>query len=377
MNRILHVVGGMNRAGAETMVMNLYRKIDREKYQFDFLYFTEEICDYDEEIKQLGGRIFKISKKDSKNVISRTIKIIGLIKKENPFYAIHCHQLFSNAFQLLGGYLAGIKFRIAHSHNTSDVNSKKWSGRIYQKVSRFLISKLATHFVACGEQAGGFLFPHIDKIILLPNAVDLNKFSTKCHMEPNLRELHKLNENTITICQVGRLNPVKNHAFTIDFAKYIKDKGMDVHFFIVGDGPLKDDLTRKISDLGVDGIVTLLGVRKDIQQIMSNSDLMIMPSIHEGFPVVLVESQATGTPALISSNISREVDLNLGLIQFCNLKDNFAVWFQKAVQLTKLKKPTQDEIRKKLIVEGFDINVSVERLEYLYSQGSRYYSCLT
>ncbi|AWX45805.1 Putative glycosyltransferase EpsF [Flagellimonas maritima] len=373
MNRILHVVGGMNRAGAETMIMNLYRKINREKYQFDFLYFTEEKCDYDQEIEQLGGRIFRISEKNSKNPISRTIKIKRLIKKEHPFYAIHCHQLFSNFFHLLAGYLAGIDFRIAHSHNTSDVNSKKWSGRVYQRVSRLLISKLATHFIACGKQAGEFLFPYSKNIILLPNAVDLKKFSTQTTIVPDLRELYKLNSNTIIVCQVGRLNPVKNHIFTIDFAKYLKDKNVDIHFFIVGDGPLKGDLIKKINSLDVSGLVTLLGVREDIQQIMSNSDLMIMPSIHEGFPVVLVESQATGMPALISSNISKEVDLNLGLVQFSDLEDNFNTWFEKIVQLTESKKPTQDEIRQTFIAEGFDINVSVERLENLYGQGDKFF----
>ena len=133
MKRILHVVGGMDRAGAETMLMNLYRKLDRNNFQFDFVYFRERKCDYDDEILALGGRIFRVSM--GGNPISRTFRLKKLIQKEAPFHAVHCHMLFSNALHILAAYYAKIDMRISHSHNTSDVNSK--SKVLLQSTRRF------------------------------------------------------------------------------------------------------------------------------------------------------------------------------------------------------------------------------------------------
>lgn len=174
MKRILHIVGGMDRAGAETMLMNSYRKLDRTRYQFDFVYFRAAQCDYDDEIISLGGRIFRI---ENTNPISRSYKLYKLIKHEQPFHAVHAHMLFSNSFHILAAYLANIKMRISHSHNTSDVNSKTFYGKLYQNFSRQLIKMYSTHFIACDDAAGEFLFPNIPRVNYLLNAIDVEEFA--------------------------------------------------------------------------------------------------------------------------------------------------------------------------------------------------------
>ena len=314
MKRILHIVGGMDRAGAETMLMNLYRKLDKSKYQFDFVYFHNSKCDYDDEILELGGRIFRIS---NANPISRTLKLSKLIKKERPFHAVHGHMLFSNAFHILAAYFAKTEMRISHSHNTSDVNSKTFFGRLYQKASRKIMKKFSTHFIACGEAAGEFLFPNNDKIEHLLNAIDVEEFSNNRIVNRSfLKDEFNLDDNTIVITQIGRISPVKNHKFTINFAEYLVQKGHKFVVAIVGSGSLENELKELVNEKKLNKFIKFLGIRSDIPNILAGTDVMIMPSFHEGFPVVLVESQATGVPSLISSNISSEVDMDLKLVDF-------------------------------------------------------------
>lgn len=369
MMRILQVVGGMNRAGAETMLMNLYKELDRSKFQFDFVYFTDKRCDYDQEIIELGGRIFKIPDTIYKNPISRAIALYKLIKKESPFHAIHCHQMFSNAFHLISGYYGGVKMRIAHSHNTSDVNSNSFAGKIYHSISKVLISKYATDFLACGENAGKFLFPKKNNVTFLPNAIDLNVFINETKNN-NLMffENENIKDDTVVITQIGRLSPVKNHSFTLHLVKFLKEQNFNFQLAIVGAGILENDLKQLTKDLGVESHVTFCGVRDDIDIVLNNSDLMIMPSLHEGFPVVLVESQASGVPALISSNISREVDLGIGLIHFCDLEDDYMVWFNKikgAIQNTRVSIKDREQA---LSDHGYNIKLSIKKLEMIYEK---------
>jgi len=368
MKRILQVVGTMDRAGAETMVMSLYRAIDKSKYQFDFVYFTDKTCAYDDEILALGGRIFRIPSEYANKPLLRTYKLYKIIKNNGFFDAIHCHQLFSNGFHLLASRFAGVKKRIAHSHNTSDVNSKTLIGKTYQFVLKSLINRLATDFIACGNAAGKFLFFPDKNIIFIPNAVDVSKFlNVKDAINPNFFNTPSITKNTIVISQIGRLMPVKNVEFSIDFAKFMKENNIDFHLFFAGAGYLEHDLKKRVAAHNLKDVITFLGVRSDIEKILGHSDVLLMPSFHEGFPVILVEAQAAGTCAIISDRISKEVDLGLDLVQFCSLEDAFSTWLTEMKNIigkTKINADKRHDILKK---HGFDIHVSVKLLEKVYS----------
>ncbi|MFI1773826.1 glycosyltransferase [Thalassobellus citreus] len=368
MKRILQVVGTMDRAGAETMVMSLYRAIDKTKYQFDFVYFTNRSCSYDDEILNLGGKIYRISEEQSRNPIARTYALYKVIKNNKPFHAVHCHQLFSNAFHLIAAYFAGIKQRIAHSHNTSDINSKTFFGKLYQTFSRKIISSLSTDYIACGNEAGKYLFSAKKDIIFIPNAVNVKKFlNVKERKIENFFENNLITNNTIVLSQIGRLMPVKNAEFTINFADFLKSNNIDFHLFFTGAGRLENNLKALVSEKKLDKHITFLGVRSDIEIILAHSDALLMPSFHEGFPVILVESQTSGTPALISDKISSEVDLEMNLIRFCALEDSFDVWHKSLENLIKTKAIAPEKRHEILKEKGFDIDVSVKLLEKIYN----------
>lgn len=370
MKRILHIVGAMNRAGAETMLMNLYRAIDRSSFQFDFVFFTSKKCDYDDEIIALGGRIFRTTEQTgSENNIVRIGKIRDIIEQQGQFYAVHSHMLFNAGFHAIAARMAGVTRIVTHSHNTSDGNGASIIGQLYRAASRICIEQLSTHFISCGEEAGKFLFPRIasDNVLFLPNAVDL-----RCFREQRSNVLHRtleLEDTCKIVLQVGRMETVKNFTFTIAFAKYLKDKGVnDIHFAFVGRGVDENKLKKQAVELDVDDKIHFLGVRSDVQSLMCNADLFFMPSLFEGFPVTLVEAQAAGLPCLISDSITTEVDLRLGIVDFKSLDADFEEWYANMLQLMNKKRVSEELISAVYKEKGFSVEESAIRLMNFYEQ---------
>jgi glycosyltransferase EpsF len=366
MKRILQIVGTMDRAGAETMVMNLYRAIDKTKFQFDFVYFTSKKCDYDDEIESLGGKIHRII---TNNPIKRANELTMLLKQNPQWEIVHAHTLFSNAFHMYAAYRAGVKRRIAHSHNTSDKSKNGIVSLFYQNISRKIQSKYATEFVACGEAAGKFLFPKEKNVLMMPNSIDTKLFvDAATNSKLLLKKELLLNEATLVILQLGRLSKVKNHVFTIAIAEELKKQSINFKLLFAGQGDLKEDLEQQVKAKGLEQDILFLGLRTDIPELLAGSDLMLMPSLYEGFPVVLVESQAAGTPALISDSISSEVDLGTNLIYFESLESSVKVWVERMQQILQTKKMDSQQRIEKLQQAGFDIYTNVKHLEELYIQ---------
>lgn len=360
MIRVLHIVGKMDRAGAETMLMNLYRHIDRTQVQFDFITFTRDQGDYDEEILALGGKIFPII---ANNSIERMFKLTSFLKQHSEYRIVHAHMLLNNAFHLLAAKKAGISHRISHSHNTSNGKSGTIAN-LYEKFAIYLNKNLSTKKIACGKEAAEYLFNTSENVWLLNNAIDLRSYNEISLSNKNSWKAVKSNLQGLKIIQVGRLNKVKNHDFSLEIAKRLKEQGVNFTFFIVGQGPLEDSIKKNIQHYGLEKNVFLLGVRSDVPQLMAGSDVMLMPSLHEGFPVVLVESQAIGLKSIISSSISDAVDLGVNLIEFKDL-NNIDEWILEIKNLQC--KDVDFQINIDLLAQkGFDINYNANQLLMTY-----------
>lgn len=362
MQRILHIVGGMDRAGAETMIMNLYRNIDRAKFQFDFLYFMEKKCDYDDEILALGGKIHRII---ASNPINRNIKVYQFLKANPNYQVVHAHTLFNIGTNLLAARFAGVKNRIAHSHNTSDNAIKnKVLRQLYQRFSKYLIQRNATYNIACGIDAATFLFDK-EKAMILYNGIDVDEYEKIARENSNyIRENFKIESSSKILIQVGRLQEVKNHSFSLEIAKELKAKGFDFKMLFIGQGGLEDELKQKVKKLQLENHIIFTGIRTDVPQLMAGADLMLMPSFHEGFPVVLVESQAIGLRTLVSKNVSPEVDLSLNLVDFISL-DNIESWVNKIENYSNNPKNNWNRI-KILKEKGFDVKLNIKKLCEFY-----------
>lgn len=358
--RILHIVGSMDRAGAETMIMNLYREIDRSKFQFDFLCLGHKPGDYDSEIESLGGHIVYIN---TDNPITRFLLLWKLLLRDN-WQTVHSHTLWSSGLHILAARLANVPMRIAHSHSTKSAHSGSAAGRHYENTMRWLLSWVATHYVACGKAAADYLFPSRTDVQLIPNAIDINTFmNAQGH---TIKDELCIDKETLVILQVGRLIPVKNHSYSVKIAAALRDERVNFQMLFVGNGPDQPAVEMQVRHYKLDNQVRFLGLRADIPELMAAADVLLMPSLHEGFPVVLVESQAAALPAVIASTISPEVDFKIGVVEFVDLDVIPKEWASRIQKAAKTAKISAESRLKTLENHGYSARVGAEKLMRVY-----------
>ncbi len=373
--RVVHVVSDMHRGGAETMIMNLYRNIDRDKLQFDFIchYHKDDLegmkkrPDYADEIESLGGRIFRIPSLGSSNPLEYVNNVRNVLRKEGPFEAIHVHTNKQAGFSLLGAKLAGVKKRIVHSHTASwDTYSKP-----YMNILKFMIKITANKYCACGTKAAESAFGIIDnmkgEVKILSNAIDSKQFLNINYDEmENLKKELKIDNNIKIIGHVGRLDIEKNHKFILDLAKYMSNNNREFLILLVGTGPLEMEIKENIRKLNLDKYVKLLGVRSDINVLMNMFDVFLLPSLFEGLPLVTVEAQAAGTRCIVSDTVTNEIDMGLGLVtQLPIEKNSFKEWENAIFNNGSIQKD-KDKILNKLTLKGYDVSQNVSKLYELY-----------
>lgn len=357
--RILHIFSRMDRAGAETMIMNLYRNIDRTEIQFDFITFLSGSGDYDAEIEELGGKVIPII---ASNPINRMLKLRKFLKKNPEYEIVHAHMLLSNAFHLLAAKSAGVQHRISHSHSTKHDQSSVIR-KAYEKWALTTNRRVATYKIACGQLAAKYLFGTTEGVLLLENAVDIKGMVTTAKNSRNYIN-EEFKDDGLKIIQVGRLSRVKNHQFSLKIAEELKKCNVNFTIYIVGQGPLNNELKQAVQDKLLSDNVRFLGIRTDITEFMASADYMILPSLHEGFPVVLVESQCVGLTAIVSNQVSSEVDLGLGLVDFLPIKSP-KDWVNCLLKPKGLV-PSEKEIMNVMQSGGFDVFSNAKKLTRLY-----------
>ncbi|WP_113387384.1 glycosyltransferase family 1 protein [Bacillus pumilus] len=365
--RVLHIVGGMNRGGAETMIMNIYRALDRNVLQFDFITHRKDVCDYDEEIQRLGGRIFYVPSIGASSPLAFVRTLTKTIKRTGPYQAVHAHTDFQTGFSALAAKLAGVKVRICHSHNTAWKQSPNWVDHLMLKGFRWLIFAFSTKLVACGEDAGSFLFGQKKmkngQVEVLPNGIDLSLF-----FQPDPEEKVKikkqlgLQEKSMVIGHIGRFHEQKNHVFFMELAQTLKKQGVSFQLVLVGDGPLRQVVESYAEKAGLLDNIVFTGVVSDVPDYMKAFDVFVMPSLFEGLPLVLVEAQASGLPCVISDHITEEVDLGCGLVKRMSLRDSAHEWMKAVLEAYHAEPPLQETITYQLEQRGFDVKQNITRV---------------
>lgn len=325
--KVLHVTGSLNRGGAETFVVNLFKAIDNKKITFDFVVYGYEKQHYEDEVIALGARVFHIPHNNTFDKLLSTFRIYSILRKNGPYRALHAHTLHNSIFSLISAKFHNVK-TITHSHNTKNKTEKSLLIKIYELITRFLIQKLSDVWFACGKEAGIYLFGTRFK---KRGHVIMNGINTKHFQESNNLIVHDLKHklgicNELVVVNIARLEEVKNHAFMLNIARVMKEKGIEFRMLFVGTGPLLQKLTATTEILNLQTEVQFLGVRSDINDILHLSDVFIMPSLFEGNPVSLIEAQTAGLPCVISHDISETIDMGIGLLRRLNLSDNIDDW---------------------------------------------------
>lgn len=327
MIRILHVVNDMHRAGLETMLMNYYRNIDRTKIQFDFLTHRPEKSDYDDEIISMGGKVYYAPRLYPHNYPAY-FKYMEKFFQEHPEYQIvHSHIDAMSYLPLLAAKKAGVKVRIAHSHNTSIDKDFKY---ILKQFFRSRITSVSTHYCACGKEAGEFLFKGNDATII-PNAIEVDKFLFDKKMRKHKRDELGLKDE-FTLGHVGRLSYQKNHKFLIEIFSEVYKRNKNTVLLLIGVGEKEDEIRKQIHRLGLDDAVRFLGNRSDVNELYQAMDVFVMPSFFEGIPVTGVEAQFAELPCIFSTKVPEEVSFT-EKCQFITLEESIDKWAEAILRV--------------------------------------------
>lgn len=358
--RVLQVVTIMNRGGLETMLMNYYRKLDKTKIQFDFIVHRDERGDYDDEIEQLGGRIYRLSNIKPGSYRKYFAELDDFFKTHQEYKVVHSHINENSGFVLRAAKKYGVKCRIAHSHLADLKLDYKYPFRLY---GRHYLVPNANYFYACSKQAGEWLFRDkvpASQIKVMPNAVDLNEFSFDIDIRESMRESLDLTDKLV-IGHVGRFNPQKNHDFLIDIFYEVQKINEDAVLLLIGEGYLFHKIKEKVEQLGINNKVRFLGLRRDIKALMQAMDLFLFPSLFEGLPVVLVEAQAAGLRCITSTGVTAEANLT-GDVEFINLDQSPIEWAQCILS----KDNKRHDYKDILTAKGYNSEESVQALSKFY-----------
>lgn len=361
MQRVLHVIGKMDRAGAETILMNIYRNVNRDKLQFDFLVFSEEEGDYDKEIESMGGRIYRSVPFKGYNYFEFT-RGINKFFREHPYKIVHGHIGSSAPIYLKIAKKNGA-YAIAHSHAT---NSNQWRENLIFQVLSYRVRYIADYFFACSRQAGidrfGIKVVKSDQFTVLNNGIDSEKYRYTEERHTNLKKKFNM-DNKLIIGHVGRFVPVKNHRFVVEVFEKIHEKEKESVLVLAGRGEEEANIKELVAEKGLEKKVLFLGVRNDIADIMNLFDVFLFPSFYEGLGIVGIEAQAAGLPCFFSENIPQEAIMTENVWRY-SLDAGAEKWAKSIVDVVQCyeRKDTKKYIEQK----KFDIKGITAELEKFY-----------
>ena len=322
--RVLHLLQRMEPAGVQSFLMNLYRNIDKSKVQFDFLVHYKEQQFYDDEIESMGGRIYKLSVREDYNLAWYRRQLRKFFADHREYTVLHGHMETLSGIWMKEAERAGIPTRIAHSHTAGFGKGPKAAVR---QVFRRQYPLYATDLFACSKAAGDFMFP--DRTYrLIPNAIDVQRYAFRTEVRSEVRAELGIDAGTFVIGHIGRFHRSKNQLFLLEIMSELSSLMRNCQLIIAGDGDERSAIEAKISELGINDCVRLLGKRQDACRLYQAFDTFVLPSYFEGMPLVGIEAQASGCPSFFSTGVSSETGIT-DLATFLPLDSGPRLWAQR------------------------------------------------
>ena len=365
MIKVLHIIRSLNAGGIGAFLMNVYRHLDRERYQFDFAVTSGGMGEYGKEIIESGGNIFFISDNYNEHIsdgLSQLLTCYKLMRKEK-YDIVHSHYYFANAYFLLIAKIAGVPKRISHCHNT---RTKKVGiiRKCFENISRKILFMSGTDFLGCSESAAEFLYGinalNANNVSVLYNGIDYEAWDENKYDKEEIRKKYNLQDKHIYIF-VGRFEEQKNPIYALRVFADIRKRVSDSIFLMVGYGSYFNLINEEIARLGIKEEVRLLPANSDIPALQSVAEVMIAPSLWEGLSVAFIEAQKMKTMVFTSDKIPQEI--NMGWCQFTSLTD-INLWGEKILEYIKGKSALYEYNYSRYV--AFNIKNTVKELLKVY-----------
>ena len=357
--RVLEIIGKRPVGGVGTVMLNYQRYVDAKKVQMDYLIFGEETEKFDESVKALGSKVYVYPALSGSQMGRTKAYLEEFFSKHAAEYDIvhlHAPTIAFLAFPIVAKY--GIKHRIIHSHATLYAENKIKA--IRNKILWAMAKGKITDRIGCSKAAGDFLFGN-ETYTVLKNAIAYEEYLFDAEVRNRIRQQEGVEEKLV-VGNVGRFSQQKNQTYLVEIFAKIKEFKTDSVLWLVGDGELRGEIEEKIKKFGLEKDVKLFGMVSNAKELYQAMDVMVMPSLFEGLPMVGVEAQASGLPCVFADTITREVDV-VGC-PYLSLEDSKDVWAKAAIDMAGKKE--RQSYPKELDELGFNIKLEAKRLEELY-----------
>lgn len=358
--RIAQIIGKMWAGGVEAVVFNYYRAIDHNKYQFDFFYDEDSTVDPPKDLIEMGARFYKLPPYQD---LFRYIITLRKYLKRGRYKIVHSHLNTISVFPLYCAWAEKVEFRIAHNHS---VPGGKEAGRnALKNVLKHFSRVFANQYCACSEKAGRWLFgdklyDH-GRITVLKNAIDYNKFNIDRKVIEAKRNELRISEDMFVVAHVGRFTVAKNHKKVISVFKAVKEIKPNAVLLLVGDGEEHDNIKMWIKQYGINDSIIMTGKVTDPQNYYPLINVLILPSIFEGVPVTVIESQISGIPCVISDVVNTDVVIS-NTCHYLNINQSDRIWAEKLIAASKERTQLNENAQK------YNIDYAVKLLETKYDK---------
>lgn len=358
--RILHVVSSMNLGGIQVLLMNIFRNIDRNNVQFDFVLHTSEKCVFTDEIERLGGRIFNAPKLNGKNIL-RYISFWNRFYDEHSEYRIVHGHIRTTAAIYFGIAKKRKLITIAHSHSTF---VEPGITGVIKKVLEYPIRMIADYFFSCSQEAAIVLFGKriAEKTTIVKNAIDVSHFAFSYEERIKFRKLFSINETCKVAGTVGRIVTPKNPFLILDIIEECIKQVDNFRFIWVGEGDLSQKVLNEAKKKSIDQYIVFTGGLSNPESALSAMDCFILPSIDEGFGISAIEAQANGLPVLLSNKVPKSV-LVMPNAEICDLNQPAIEWSRKILEMCNNERLSDITPIKNA---GYDIQVTAQKLQTIY-----------
>ncbi len=354
--KVLHILRQLHPGGIECWLRELVAAWpEQSRPEFHFALETKDFGSLAEDFVALGVRLhFCPAPTDAAQSVRGFADVLA---RQGPFHAVHCHTHYASPFSLALARWAGVPALVAHSHADFSRQAKQIGRRCYREFSRRILGPLANRKLAVSEAAARDLFGHTGQATIMPCGFAVDRFCVE--RRPRRGEFN--------VVHVGRLVPEKNHDFLLRFILKLSEKHAGARLWLIGDGPERESLERRIEALGLGQRVVLLGNRGDVPEHLAGADLFVFPSLSEGLGLAAVEAQAAGVPTLMASHLPTESVVFPEMVRRLALELPVEDWVDAALELRTAEVPSRESRRERMEASPFSIGSNLKVLSNVYA----------
>lgn len=334
------------KGGISEFMMTLNNNLVKKNLTFNYIIKGYDSI-YEPQIQKMGGKVFYYNYKNS---IERILNLYKILKKERAVADIFYYNTSGTYFVFPVIFARLMKYKIiSHAHSSKDIRLGK-NYIILNMLNRQLLNITSSIKFTCSDAAKKWVYGKSKNIIQINNAIDSNKFYYDNAIRKKIRTDLKISNDEILITNIGRFEYPKNQKFLLNLMHEINKKNTKIKLLLVGNGSDYEELLTYVKTHNIKNTY-MPGQKNNINEILNASDLFLLPSYFEGFPIVSVEAQATGLPCILSNRITKDSNIT-GLVKFLSLSEP-KKWIEYISTFKPCKRRDMNVILKK---HGFDIN---------------------